>query len=148
MNSSSPEINSIVDYTHYKKLYSSSSSYSPYEIVDNALWTPGYSIYLTHWCKRYLALQIYRQKELSSIDSIDSIYRDILSIWAIHHLPNTENNYPIPIPPRPFHLQQAYSYFLKISSIDDSILPSSSSLFHSSFLSHLKSLFSFISSSQ
>lgn len=85
------------------------------EIIDNLLWFPGYSTYLTDWCKMYLCLRIHSPNGLNSSDLIE-IYTDILLVWYAHHQRHVNH---APLPPRLYHLELAYEY-LKIYNSTDS----------------------------
>lgn len=74
------------------------------EIIDNLLWFPGYSVYLTDWCKAYLQVKVNSPQGLKSYDMV-TIYKDILLVWYAHHL---QVEFP-PLPPRLHHLELAYS---------------------------------------
>lgn len=79
------------------------------EIIDNLLWFPKYSIYLTDWCKAYLAVKMYSPGGLKE-DNLIKIYQDVLLVWYAHHHFYDD---PTPDPPRYHHLEIAYNLLMK-----------------------------------
>ena len=82
-----------------------------FELVDHQLWFRGYSIYLTAWCKKYLAMKIFDPEyDRRTVLNIKRIYKELLYDWEIHHLPSRDRNILVPQPPKLFQLEDAAKY--------------------------------------
>lgn len=82
------------------------------EIVDGSLWFKGYSIYLTAWCKKYLAIKIFDPNYDRRVHlDIKELYREVLLDWELHHFSSIERGIPVPLPPKLFQLEDAVRYF-------------------------------------
>lgn len=86
-----------------------------HERVTDLLWSPGYSVYLTAWCKKYLALKLldHRYPRCARFDE-ESEYVCMQYYWYNHHVDFLIN---IPPPPKLFQFLDAVNYLRVIGII-------------------------------
>jgi hypothetical protein len=94
------------------------------EIISPPLWFPGYSVYRTAFCKKWLALIILDPKFQVKTLCVDTLFKSLKTDWDLHHYPNISHGLPIPAYPQLYQFDDAVKYFYYKNVVIDSVKPS------------------------
>lgn len=82
------------------------------EINDDYLWFKGYSIYLTAWCKKYLAILIFNPGfDFNKPFEPKVQYIRMVEKWHSHHWELAQRSMPYANHPKLFQFEDAIAYF-------------------------------------